>query len=156
MTISGLGRVAEASGGCENVGMFESPALLFVYGTLRPVLAHGRSGRLISGLRNGGTATAKGVLYDLGSHPGMVSGDGIVQGDLLEVVTAAQLAAFDAYEACGGPEPLYVRERTAVVQADGREVCAWVYLYARPITTARLIPGGDYAADLLARGRLGE
>ena len=75
---------------------------------------------------------------------------------LLEVVTAAHLAAFDAYEACGGPEPLYVRERTAVVQADGREVCAWVYLYARAITTARLIPGGDYAADLRARERLGE
>lgn len=133
--------------------MVDDPALLFVYGTLRPTLARGEPARLVAGLPHRGTATVKGLLYDLGMYPAMVPGTGIVRGDLLEIGSIEQLAAFDAYEECGGLKPLYVRERLPAVQPDGGEVMAWVYLYARPLRGARLIPGGDYAADRQARGQ---
>ena len=123
-----------------------APVLLFVYGTLRPTLARGEPARLIEGLRHRGTATVRGLLYDLGDYPGLVLGEGTVRGDLLEVVSAEQLAALDAYEECDGSRPLYRRELLPVIRADGVETLAWVYLYARPLAAARPIPGGDYAA----------
>ena len=131
--------------------MVHASVLLFVYGTLRPTLARGEPARLIAGLQHRGTATVRGLLYDLGRYPAMVPGAGTVRGDLLEIGSIEQLAAFDAYEECGGLQSLYVRKRLPAVQADGGGVMAWVYLYARPLAAARLIPGGDYAADRQAR-----
>ncbi len=123
-----------------------TPALLFVYGTLRPALARGEPARLIQGLRACGTATVRGLLYDLGGYPGLVPGEGAVRGDLLEITSPEQLAALDAYEECDGPDPLYRRELMPVVRAEGEEAFAWVYLYARSLAAARLIPAGDYSA----------
>ena len=123
-----------------------NPALLFVYGTLRPALARGEPAGLIRGLRHCGTATVRGLLYDLGGYPGLVQGEGLVQGDLLEITSPEQLAALDAYEECDGPRPLYRRELLPAVRADGEEALVWVYLYARPLAAARPIPGGDCAA----------
>lgn len=123
-----------------------APALLFVYGTLRPALARGEPARLIRGLRHCGAATVRGLLYDLGGYPGLVPGEGLVRGDLLEITSPEQFAALDAYEECSGPRPLYRREVMPVVRADGEQVLAWVYLSARPLAAARPIPEGDYAA----------
>ena len=123
-----------------------TPALLFVYGTLRPALARGEPARLILGLRHCGTATVRGLLYDLGGYPGLVPGEGAVRGDLLEITSPEQLAALDAYEECDGPDPLYRRELMPVVRAEGEEAFAWVYLYARSLAAARRIPAGDYSA----------
>lgn len=123
-----------------------NPALLFVYGTLRPALARGEPAELIRGLRHCGSATVSGLLYDLGDYPALVPGEGLVRGDLLEITSAEQLAALDAYEECDGPRPLYRRELLPAVRADGEETLAWVYRYAGPLAAARPIPGGDYAA----------
>lgn len=128
----------------------EDAKLLFVYGTLRPSLAAGGPARLVHGLDVAGPATAPGVLVDLGDYPGLVAGDGVVHGDLLRVTDPARLRALDAYEECGGPDPLFRRERTVVSLPDGTTVEAWVYRYARsPQGVA--IAGGDYAAHVARR-----
>lgn len=132
-----------------------TPTLLFVYGTLRPALARDEPARLIVGLRACGKATVRGLLYDLGGYPGLVPGEGTVQGDLLEITSPEQLAALDAYEECDGPHPLYRRELMPAVRAEGDEVLAWVYLYAGSLAAARLIPAGDYSA-LRSRGPVAE
>jgi gamma-glutamylcyclotransferase (GGCT)/AIG2-like uncharacterized protein YtfP len=119
--------------------------LLFVYGTLRPSLAAGESARLVHGLDLVGPATTPGVLVDLGDYPGLIGGDGIVHGDLLRIADPARLQALDAYEECGGPAPLFQRERTVVRLPDGTTMGAWVYRYARPSRGA-VIAGGDYAS----------
>ena len=128
----------------------ETTELLFVYGTLRPSLAAGGPARLVHGLDLVGPATAAGVLFDLGDYPGVVAGDGIVHGDLLRITDPARLEPLDAYEECGGPDPLFRRERTLVRLPDGTTVEAWLYRYARP-PLGVVIAGGDYAAHIAGR-----
>jgi gamma-glutamylcyclotransferase (GGCT)/AIG2-like uncharacterized protein YtfP len=121
------------------------PNLLFVYGTLRPSLAGG-AGQLVASLVQAGAATMRGLLYDLGSYPGMVAGDGLVHGEVLRLSDPDQLAALDAYEECHGPNPLYRRELTIVRRENGEETVAWAYFYAGSVTEAKRIAGGDYLA----------
>lgn len=127
------------------------PELLFVYGTLRPALATGPQGRLVRELEAVGVATVPGLLLDLGDYPGLVTGDGVVHGELLRIADPARLAALDAYEECGGAEPLFRRERATAWRADGTPITAWVYRYARPAAHARPITSGDYAAHVGGR-----
>jgi gamma-glutamylcyclotransferase (GGCT)/AIG2-like uncharacterized protein YtfP len=125
--------------------MLAEPQLLFVYGTLRPGLAEA-AGHLVDDLERAGTATVRGLLFDLGEYPGMVAGDGIVHGELLRVDDAARLAALDEYEGCGGPGPLFERHRTTVRLDTGEELTAWAYFYVRSVAGKERVPGGDYAA----------
>lgn len=127
------------------------PELLFVYGTLRPSLAVGEHSRLVHALEVVGTATVPGMLLDLGNYPGLVAGEGVVHGELLRVTDAATLLAFDAYEECGGPEPLFRRERMVASLGDGTVVRAWGYRYVRPPLGAPAITGGDYAVPVASR-----
>jgi gamma-glutamylcyclotransferase (GGCT)/AIG2-like uncharacterized protein YtfP len=125
--------------------MPDDAELLFVYGTLRPSLAAVGPARLVHDLEFVGPATTPGVLVDLGDYPGLIGGDGTVHGDLLRITDPARLQALDAYEECGGPDPLFQRERTVVRLPDGTTMEAWVYRYARPSRGA-VIAGGDYAS----------
>ena len=118
---------------------------LFVYGTLRPSLAGAEQLRLITGLTVAGPATVRGLLYDLGSYPALVTGPGIVHGDLFVVPDERQLAALDAYEECGGDDPLYRREPTLATLPDGSTVAAWAYFYERSLAAATGIESGDYS-----------
>jgi len=139
--------------------------LLFVYGTLRPQLV-GRvttaaPAGLVKRLTAVGEATVPGLLIDLGAYPGFVPATSgrehrpehqqsapLVAGDLLEV-DERQLATFDAYEECGGQDPLYRRERTtATRRRDGSRVECWIYRYCRDITGRQVIASGDYAQHL--------
>lgn len=125
--------------------------LLFVYGTLRPTLAAGGHAHLVRDLEVVGLATVPGVLIDLGAYPGLIAGDGLVRGELLRIVDAARLQALDDYEECGGPEPLFRRERMVASLGDGTSVDAWGYRYARPPLGATVIAHGDYAAHVARR-----
>ena len=120
-----------------------APHVLFVYGTLRPVLATGWPKTLIAGLNVVGTATVAGLLYDLGDYPALVAGPGIVHGDLLEI-SAERLAAIDAYEECGGPAALYRREAVEATLADRTSLDAWAYFFNLPTGDAPVIRHGDY------------
>ena len=118
---------------------------LFVYGTLRPNLAKPEQRRLIAGFTVAGPATVPGLLYDLGLYPALVTGPGIVHGDLLVVPDDRHLVALDAYEECDGDDPLYRREPTRATRADGTTVDAWAYFYQHSIASASTIAGGDYS-----------
>jgi len=124
------------------------PEYVFTYGTLRPSLATGSAFRLVQGGAVAGLATVRGNLFDLGSFPALVAGEGEVHGELVRVGNDAWLAALDAYEECDGPHPLYRREAWWARRPDGEAVWAWVYVYARPLEAARLIPSGDYRMHL--------
>lgn len=125
--------------------MPDEPELLFVYGTLRPS-SGGAGTALVRHLEHRGPATARGTLYDLGSYPAMIGGDGVVHGDVLRIPSSADLDALDRYEECDGPHPLFRRERIEIRLADDQRTWAWAYLYARPVGRAPVIPEGDYLA----------
>jgi gamma-glutamylcyclotransferase (GGCT)/AIG2-like uncharacterized protein YtfP len=127
-------------------GMASDVCHLFVYGTLRPRVAGPVQQRLVADLVWAGPATVRGSLHDLGPYPALVEGPGLVHGDLLRIEHGAQLAAIDAYEECGGADPLYARRELVATRPDGGMVPAWAYVYLRPVGCAPPVAGGDYAA----------
>lgn len=160
--------VAVVDGDAMNAADFNSTPptrrdVLFVYGTLRPALIHRAQAEppreLIKRVPLLGPASVPGLLFDLGDYPGFVHVDpraasaaqetlAVVVGDLVEV-TADQLAVLDAYEECGGPSPLYRRERIEATRSqDGGPLDCWIYVYAQNTSHADPIPSGDYARHL--------
>jgi len=110
---------------------------LFVYGTLR--LGDVRA-PLLAGARRLGTRSVAGFeLYDLGPYPGVVTGDGAVVGELVELPDRGLLERLDEVEGTHEVPPLYRRER---IEVDGGR--AWIYVYARPVDPARRIATGDW------------
>jgi gamma-glutamylcyclotransferase (GGCT)/AIG2-like uncharacterized protein YtfP len=68
-------------------------------------------------------ATLSGAdLYDLGSFPAAIPGEGKIVGVLLEI----DPAAFEVLDPLEGHPDVYRRERVRV-RADGGEVEAWIY-----------------------------
>lgn len=139
--------------------MSESPALLFVYGTLRRDARHPMHEVLARHAVLAGEASVPGRLHDLGAHPGAVpSADGSrVRGELYALRESAPvLAALDAYE---GYVPESVEQRLfvrAVVEAtpeDGDAVPAWIYWYASAIPPGSLIASGDWLARCVGARR---
>jgi gamma-glutamylcyclotransferase (GGCT)/AIG2-like uncharacterized protein YtfP len=97
---------------------------LFVYGTLR------RHTLLLEHATFLGDATTEGILYNLGSYPGLVRGTTPVAGELYEIREEKWeyvISHFDEYE---GSQ--YTREPIRVRTAGG-DLDAWAYIYTGPI-----------------------
>jgi pyruvate carboxylase len=96
-----------------------------------------------------GEATVEGKLYNIGSFPGLVTGeDGSrVLGEIYEIRTEDLLDYLDWYEACGErPLPLFQRRSVEAEMSDGTVVNAWAYFYARSVKGLEPIESGDYLA----------
>src|SRR5580700_8569997 len=79
-------------------------------------------------LVDAGPCTIAGALFDLGSYPGLVPGDGRVVGELFEIVDVARaLPLLDHYEGYDAADPegsLYLRQSVLLVEPA---IEAWVY-----------------------------
>ena len=127
------------------------PQYLFVYGTLRPQLAHGEASALIAELEIVGPATVQGKLYDFGAYPGVTHENGIVFGDLLRLTSTEQLSPLDTYEECNGHSPLFTRSITAAQSCVGTSIAAWIYLFSGRIESGVSIASGDYQRYIRSR-----
>lgn len=120
---------------------------LFVYGTLRPPQAHttpedSRYYPAIADLiRSHQPATLTGAeLYDLGAYPAATPGDGVIEGDLLQVAAAAVPIA-DRIEG----HPTFYRRAAVMVQTAQGAATAWIYWSPPGLTTGRQrITNGDW------------
>jgi gamma-glutamylcyclotransferase (GGCT)/AIG2-like uncharacterized protein YtfP len=127
-------------------------SLLFVYGTLRPLVRIPMAEWLERVAHYSGRARTRGRLYDLGPYPGLraprSSGDWVI-GDLYRLPTPSILRVLDRYEAgTSRGRPRFVRRRCTVVLPCRRRRCAWLYVY-RPVTLGRpRIAHGDYGSFL--------
>ena len=104
---------------------------LFVYGTLHPNCAPPDIAETARCMRFNGAGWVRGRLIDLGDYPGLIAGDGRVEGTVFAVPSDAW-PALDAYEGCiqGAPEAsLFLRQKIAVSMADGSTRSCWVYRY---------------------------
>lgn len=124
---------------------------LFVYGTLRPQLAHGEAKSLIAELEIIGSATVQGKLYDFGAYPGVINEKGIVYGDLLRITNSEQLTSLDIYEECTGCSPLFNRSITTAQSCEGNSIAAWIYLFCGQTKSGELIASGDYRQHMRSR-----
>ena len=107
---------------------------VFVYGTLMP--GYRNHERFIAPhLLSSQPATVAGWLYDLpAGYPGVVEGDGIVHGNLLELPGQVldSLDELEGYDPLGEPgENEYYRKLANVRLSNDQEAEAWVYFMTR-------------------------
>jgi gamma-glutamylcyclotransferase (GGCT)/AIG2-like uncharacterized protein YtfP len=119
---------------------------IFVYGALmRGCDLHGH----MAGATFISPATSRGKLYDAGSYPGMIEGDGTVHGELYRFDDAAvvlevldEIEEYDPLDTAGS---LYVRVvRQVRLDEKGSEAPAWLYLYNRDVKGMPQIRSGDW------------
>lgn len=132
--------------------MSDSPRHIFVYGTLLPGLAPPVIADVVDMLRPVGPATVPGRLYHLGAYPGCtLNGDcaDLIHGQLLELPNLKVLEKLDWYESYAAHDAagsLFVRTTCDATLPDGKLVSAWVYVYNRDLSDARLIDSGRYSS----------
>lgn len=127
------------------------PEYLFVCGTLRPAIIRDELRWFVEKSKLIGRGAARGRLYDLGEYPGATldpNAETTIVGDLFELPDDDRfLAALDEYEGYSEDDPgasLFVRSRCWVRLDDGRETESWMYTYNGDVSSATLIPKGDY------------
>lgn len=133
---------------------------LFVYGSLRPALAHPLQHCLRQYALWVGTGQCRGQLYDLGRYPGAVPAAKANQrliGDVFRLRKPSPLLdILDRYEGATlrtGKRREYCRQLIEV-SLEHRQLLAWIYLYNRTVTGKKRILSGDYLThSRLPRGR---
>lgn len=109
---------------------------LFTYGTLK------RGGKLHGILKNAkfvGPTTIKGSLWmqDGSWYPAATEGPNTIHGELYDHISPHLMARLDAAEGCP-----FLFKREMVKTGAGQE--AWVYFYARPLRSAKLVESGVF------------
>lgn len=139
--------------------------LLFVYGTLVPGNEPACVADLVARLVPVGTATVRGLLFDLGSYPGLALNEQRgrdVPGFLLQLPEndPTLLRRLDAYEGFdpGAPATSLFRRvpATATLTGSGETIRCEVYVYNRPQERDRVIPVGGWTDRLGAAKTLTE
>ncbi|GAE89786.1 gamma-glutamylcyclotransferase family protein [Acetivibrio straminisolvens] len=104
---------------------------VFVYGTLMKGFCNykrylkGRISRITPG-------KTYGLLYHLpGGYPGLLPGNGIIEGEIVEPVDEKLLKSLDRLEGYnkGSSNNLYIREPRSISTENGEEVTCWIYIY---------------------------
>ncbi|MGQ0648532.1 MAG: gamma-glutamylcyclotransferase family protein [Gemmatimonadaceae bacterium] len=123
--------------------MAAEPTYLFVYGSLRRDAA-GRHHPLLSDAEFVDTATARGRLFRVSWHPGMVpdGSAGPTVGEVFRIPPELHEEMFRALDAYEGRE-FALRGVTATL-ASGASVAAHLYAWLGDPLTGTLLPGGDF------------
>lgn len=118
--------------------------IVFVYGTLLRGMSRSN---VLAKSRFLGLGEIQADLYDLGSYPGLIDGNGRVIGELYEI-DLATLDALDRIEGFKADAPelsLYLRDLRQVTNLnDGLSDTVSVYLYNGEVVWREQINHGDY------------
>ncbi len=116
---------------------------LFVYGTLRSQMKDPLHRLLETQAVLVGTGTFQGKLYDLGRYPGVVRSRGNTDRVIGEIYRFSEpQRAFQILDEYEGHR--FKRKRVTIIQADGKSITSWIYLYVRSVTHRARIQAGDY------------
>lgn len=119
--------------------------LLFLYGTLMTGEPGHRELRLAKRLVLIGRDRIAGTLYDLGDYPGLIlSGSGIVQGELFAAPDSGLLGeidAFELYDPFDREASEYLRIRVTTLDS-GHD--AWTYAYNCGVRGMPVIASGNW------------
>jgi gamma-glutamylcyclotransferase (GGCT)/AIG2-like uncharacterized protein YtfP len=125
---------------------------LFIYGTLMPGL---RLEAEMHGARFLGAAQVPGRLVDLGRYPGLLSGEGVVTGEVYEV-DDTHLGRLDVVEDMVPGNRVasqYWREVVTVCGGPLQGQQVQTYVYNRPVDGCTPIAHGDYRRYIREVGR---
>lgn len=122
---------------------------VFVYGTLLRGMIRSA---VLAGGRFLGHGRLDGILYDLGSYPGLTQGAGFVYGELytIDQNKLNELDRIEGYFPENTSSSLYERRRVVVrLFNDGSTVKAYSYFYLHDLKEALQIACGDYRRERL-------
>lgn len=122
---------------------------LFVYGTLMLKYPENPHRELLEKHCTGSMESwCRGELYTLKKYPAMVSGNGIVQGELLQLQNAQELfKTLDAYEGFYEHSPEtshYLRVKINALTGEGISCLCWTYLYNLPVKHLKKLDSGRF------------
>ncbi len=91
-------------------------------------------------------AKTQGLLYNLGSFPGMKRGDGKVKGELIIIDQNYQQEVLERLDILEGHPDFYHREKVEVEELEtGQQHLAWTYIYnSDNLDKYHLITSGDW------------
>lgn len=123
---------------------------LFVYGTLLQGLSRARMLRCASFL---GPALTAGRLFDLGSYPGLVPGQGLVVGEVyaVDLPTLKRIDRVEDFDPLDSRASLYRRQMVKARYFSGGYENVATYQYNRVPCAADRISHGDYRRYRLER-----
>jgi len=132
-----------------------APTHVFFYGTLMQGFGLRHQSGIDPLIQFLGRGTVRGVLYDLGTYPALLPGEGTVQGELYTMIDPATLLslvdAIEGYRSDDFAGSRYVRRVVWVRPLRGLAVSAWLYTFNRRVGDGTWIPSGDYAAHVMGR-----
>ncbi|MFN2363821.1 MAG: gamma-glutamylcyclotransferase [Halarsenatibacteraceae bacterium] len=117
---------------------------VFVYGTLMQGYSnHSLVRPYLTGIK---AAKTQGLLYNLGSFPGMKRGNGQVIGELIIIGQDYQQEVLERLDILEGHPDFYRREKVEVEELEtGQKHMAWTYIYnSDTLDKSRLINSGDW------------
>lgn len=131
---------------------------VFVYGTLLSGLSNSA---LLNDAKFIGEGTMSGVMYDLGSFPGVNYGLGVIHGEVYDVdeLTLGDLDYLEGYDTQNVDSSLYVRNVTDITLENGRIIRdVFVYIYNKDLSGSGypVIENGDYKEYVASKYRYDE
>ncbi|MBT8240410.1 MAG: gamma-glutamylcyclotransferase [Acidimicrobiia bacterium] len=115
---------------------------IVLYGTLRRESPQFFAFGLDYRLSYLGPCQVQGTIHDLGDYPAYRSGDGVVHGELYEVLDTDVLTDLDVYEGVSSTPALYTRRRIEVVHPPDT---AWIYEYIDEPPAGSQVASGDWS-----------
>lgn len=134
----------------------ETPAFLFVYGTLRSEMLNPIKEQITADVEWVGEAEIRGCLYDIGTYPGAVPAHdqeaSLIKGEIIKLNRPERvLKILDKYEGLTDSSPddsEYYRSEERINLPDGRELQSWIYWYNFSVEGKTRIEDNDYLAYL--------
>lgn len=111
----------------------KTPQYIALYGTLQMNEVYYKKFQLNKKLKFIDTCEFKGVLYDLGDYPGYCHGDGLIHGQLYEILDESvfdDLDVYEEYDKNNYENSLYIRDQIKLHKTD---ITAWIYIYNQKI-----------------------
>jgi gamma-glutamylcyclotransferase (GGCT)/AIG2-like uncharacterized protein YtfP len=96
-------------------------------------------------LRLVGPCAIRGRLFDMGEWPSLVPGDGVVEGELFEILDESVFATLDPFEDCFPGDPQRSSYLRLSVELLRPAVRAWLYVAnGQQPPSGRLIASGSW------------
>ncbi len=99
----------------------------------------------------------RGDMFDLGGYPGVISGNGLCEGERWRVRDVSIVPDLDAFEdVTDDPATsLYQRVRIELLSSTGMSTgeTAWIYRYNRSVAGLRRVTPGIWPVDAVGEGR---
>lgn len=125
-----------------SIGKIQTDEYIAVYGTLMRGFGGQQENTVNKRWKYIGQCKIQGDLYDIGDYPGLIPGDGEVEGELYRLLDPSLLRELDEYEEFdprNTEKSLFVRRY--VVLKEPKKDC-WVYFYNKTVSDQARIEAG--------------